>query len=154
VLFHRDPGYRLVEGVMNTHMRPGVATGTRKTVLIVGGDAIIRHGLAMIINHAPDFIVCGHAESIAKAIAAVAELQPNVALVNVLLDGSRGHESIKVLRSLYPALTIIASVHDEHLLAVQAMKLGASGFVMDENIIGSLRHVLSKVKTLPQSRTK
>jgi hypothetical protein len=32
---------------------------------------------------------------------------------------------------LYPTLPIIAAVHDEHLLAMQAMKLSATGFVMD-----------------------
>jgi len=139
---------------MSSQIRPGLATGSRKTVLIIGGDAVICQGLAMIINRAPDFIVCGQAENNAKAIAAAAELRPDVALVNVQLEGSRGLDSIKVLRSLYPTLAIIASVHDEHLLAVQAMKLGASGFVMDENLVGSLRRVLGKVKTLPQPRRK
>ena len=139
---------------MSFQVRPGLATGSRKTVLIIGGDAVSRGGLARIINRAPDFIVCGQAENSAKAVAAVTKLRPDVALVNVQLDGSRGLDSIKALRSLYPALAIIASVHDEHALAVQAMKLGASGFVMDENFIGSLRRALSKVKTLPQPRTK
>jgi hypothetical protein len=54
--------------------------------------------------------------------------------------------------SLYPLLPIIASVHDEHLLAIQAMKIGASGFVMDGTPVGSLRRTLAKVKTLPQPR--
>jgi DNA-binding NarL/FixJ family response regulator len=139
---------------MNAHLRPGLVTGSRKTVLIIGGDAVIRNGLTRIINLTPDFKVCGYTPTAAKAIAAVAELRPDVALVNVLIDGGRGLDSIKVLRSSYPALTIIASAHDEHLLAVQAMKLGANGFVMDENVMGSLRRALGKVKALPQPRRK
>jgi DNA-binding NarL/FixJ family response regulator len=138
---------------MNAPTRTSTATGSRKTILVVGGDPVLQDGLAMIINQAPDFVVCGRAENAAKAIAAVASLQPDAIVVTVLLDGSRGLDAIRVLRSTYPRLPIIASVHDEHLLAVQAMKIGASGFVMDEDFIGSLRRALAKVKTLPQPRT-
>jgi DNA-binding NarL/FixJ family response regulator len=138
---------------MNASTRSGTATGSRKTILVVGGDLIVQDGLAMIINQAPDFVVCGRAENAAKAIAAVRALKPDAVVVNVLLDGSRGLDAIRVLRSMYPLLPIVASVHDEHLLAVQAMKIGASGFVMNEDLIGSLRRTLAKVKTLPQPRT-
>jgi DNA-binding NarL/FixJ family response regulator len=137
---------------MNTPTRPGTATSARKTVLVVGGDAVIQDGVARIINQAPDFIVCGRAGNAAKALAAVAAVKPDVVIVTVLLDGSRGLDSIRVLRSEYPRLLIIASVHDEHLLATQAMRIGASGFVMDDDFVGSLRRALAKVKTLPQPR--
>jgi DNA-binding NarL/FixJ family response regulator len=129
-----------------------MATRPQKAVLVVGGDPDIRNELAMIINHAPDFVVCGRAENTTKAIAAVAALRPDAVVVDVLLDEGRGLNSIRSLRSLHPLLPIIASVHDEHLLAIQAMRLGASGFVMNEDFLGSLRRTLAKVKTLPQPR--
>src|SRR5271155_4082226 len=100
---------------MNAPTRSGSATQSRKTVLVVGGDAVMQDGLARIINQAPDFVVCGRAGNAAKALAAVVALNPNVVVVTVLLDGSRGLDSIRVLRSEYPRLPIIASVHDEHL---------------------------------------
>jgi DNA-binding NarL/FixJ family response regulator len=133
-----------------TQPRP---TGSKKTILVIGGDSVLRDGLAMIINRAPDFAVCGQVENAAKAITAVATLKPAAALVSVMLDGSRGLDSIKILKSLYPTLPIVAAVHDEHLLAVQAMKLGAAGFVMDQDVIGSLRRALGKVQPLPRPRT-
>jgi DNA-binding NarL/FixJ family response regulator len=132
--------------------RNGMATGSRKAILVVGGDPVMQNGLAMIINRAPDFVVCGQAENTTKAIAAVAALRPDAVVVNVLLDGGRGLDSIRGLRSLYPMLPIIASVHDEHLLAAQAMRIGANGFVMDEDFVGSLRRTLAKAP-LPQPRT-
>jgi DNA-binding NarL/FixJ family response regulator len=138
---------------MNSPIRGGMATRSRKAVLVVGGDPDMRNELALIVNRAPDFVVCGRAENTAKAIAAIAALRPDAVVVNVLLEGGRGLDSIRGLRSLYPLLPIIASVQDEHLLAMQAMRIGASGFVMDENFVGSLRRTLAKVKTLPQPRT-
>jgi len=132
-----------------TQARP---TGSKKAILVIGGDALLRDGLAMIINRAPDFTVCGQAENVAKAIAAVTLLSPYAMLVSVLLDGSRGLDSIKALKSLFPTLPIVAAVHDEHLLAVQAMKLGATGIVMDEDVLGSLRRALGKVQPLPHHR--
>jgi DNA-binding NarL/FixJ family response regulator len=139
---------------MNTPTRSGVTTGSRKAILVVGGDTVMQTGLAAIINRAPDFVVSGRAGNAAKALTAVAALRPDVVVVNVLLDGSRGLDTIRLLRSQYPALPIIASVHDEHLLASQAMKIGASGFVMDEDFVGSLRRALAKVKTLPQPKIR
>jgi len=138
---------------MNPVTAQARSTGSKKTILIIGGDPLLRDGLAMIINRAPDFAVCGQAENLAKAIAAVATLRPYAVLVSVLLDGSQGLDSIKSLKALYPSLPILAAVHDEHLLAVQAMKLGATGIVMDEDVVGSLRHGLSKVQPLPQPRS-
>jgi len=138
---------------MNLATRKAQSTGSKKTVLIIGGDSVLRDGLATIINRAADFTVCGEAENAAKAITAVAALRPAVVLVKVLLDGSQGLDSIRILKSLYPTLPIFAAVHDEHLLAMQAMKLGATAFVMDEDVIGSLRRTLNKVRPLPQPRT-
>jgi DNA-binding NarL/FixJ family response regulator len=139
---------------MNASTHSSTTTQSRKVVLVVSGDPVMQNELAMIINRAPDFVVCGRAGSPAKAIAAVTELGPDVVVVNVSLDGGRGLDSIRVLRSLHPLLPIIASVHDEHLLAIQAMRIGASGFVMDDDFIGSFRRTLAKVKTLPQPRTR
>jgi DNA-binding NarL/FixJ family response regulator len=138
---------------MNPTTSQARPTGSKKTILVIGGDSVLRHGLAMIIDRAPDFTVCGQVENAAKAITAVATLRPTAVLVSVLLDGSRGLDSIKTLKSLYPTLPILAAVHAEHLLAVQAMKLGAAGFVVDEDVIGSLRRTLGKVQPLPRSRT-
>jgi DNA-binding NarL/FixJ family response regulator len=128
----------------------GTTTGSRKSVLVVGGDPVMQDGLAMAIHRAPDFAVCGRAENITQAVAAVVALRPDMVVVAVSLEGGRGLDSIRALRSLYPLLPIVASVHDEHLLAIQAMKNGASGFVTDENVVGSLRRALAKVKILPQ----
>jgi DNA-binding NarL/FixJ family response regulator len=138
---------------MNAPIHSRMATRPRKAVLVVGGDPDMRNELALIVNRAPDFVVCGRVENTAKAIAAVAALRPDAVVVNVLLEGGRGLDSVRGLRSRYPLLPIIASVQDEHLLAIQAMKIGASGFVMDDNFVGSLRRTLAKVRALPQSRT-
>jgi DNA-binding NarL/FixJ family response regulator len=139
---------------MNLATTRAQPTGSKKTILVIGGDSLLRDGLAAILNRTPDFIVCGQAETAAKAIAAAASLRPTAVLVSVLLDGSRGLDSIRTLRSLYPTLPIVAAVHDEHLLAVQAMKLGATGFITDEDVVGSLRRTLGKVRSLPQPRTR
>lgn len=130
------------------------STGSKTSILVVGGDSVLRDGLATIINRAPEFTVCGRAENAAKAITAVAALRPAAVLVSVLLDGSQGLDAIRILRSTYPALPIVAAVHDEHLLALQARKVGATGVVMDEDVIGSVRRALRKVQPLPRPRSK
>jgi DNA-binding NarL/FixJ family response regulator len=138
---------------MNAPTHSTVATGSRKSVLVVSSDPVTQNELASILSRTPDFVVCGWAGNTAKAIAAIAVLNPAAVVVDVSLEGGRGLGSIRDLRLLHPRLTVIASVHGEHLLAMQAMKIGASGFVMGEDFAGSLRRALAKAKTLPQPRT-
>jgi chemotaxis response regulator CheB len=73
---------------MNLATRQAQSTGSKKTVLIIGGDPVLRDGLATIINRAPDFTVCGQAENPAKAMTAVTALRPATVMISVLLDGS------------------------------------------------------------------
>jgi DNA-binding NarL/FixJ family response regulator len=60
-----------------------VESGMR--ILIVDDHPIVRQGLAELINHESDLVVCGQAEDAHEAMKAIKELDPNMAIIDISL---------------------------------------------------------------------
>ena len=121
---------------------------SKATVLIVDDHPIVRQGLAQLLNGEPDFLVCGEAENARKAMAAIAELKPDIAIIDITLQGTNGIELIKNIVAQWPELPILVlSMHDESLYAERALRAGAKGYVMKqeatEKLTGALRRIIN-----------
>jgi DNA-binding NarL/FixJ family response regulator len=117
-------------------------------VLIVDDHPVVRDGLTSIINHERDMNVCGEAEDAHQALKAVAELKPDVVVVDISLKNSDGIELTKSIKAEHPKLSVIVlSVHDESVYAERALLAGAKAYLMkdavSENIVRAVRTVLN-----------
>ncbi len=124
----------------------GYAT-EQKTVLLVDDHPVVRHGIAQILRNDPGLSVCGEAENAPGALDAMRRLHPDIALLDISLQGTNGIELIKLMRAEQPKLPIlIVSMHDESLYALRALRAGARGYIMKgeamENILTAVRKVL------------
>ena len=75
------------------------------------------------------------------------ETQPDVAIVDISLRGTDGLELTKAIREMEDAMPIlIMSMHDEVLYAERALRAGANGYIMKDqvadNIVEAIRRVL------------
>ena len=107
-----------------------------------------RAGLAHMINHQPDMIVSGEAESAAQALAALEANEPDLMLVDITMPGKGGLELIKDIKAMRPGLPVlVVSMHDESLYADRVLRAGARGYISKheggEKLMGAIRHVLS-----------
>src|ERR1700757_607597 len=110
---------------------PSTTVAERTRVFIVDDHPIVRQGLAQMINQEADLTVCGEAEDAQNALNAVAELHPDLVLVDLSLKGGSGLELIKALRSRQNALPVlVVSMHDESLYVERALRAGARGYIM------------------------
>jgi len=119
-----------------------------QTILLVDDHPIVRRGLRQLFEHEPDLTVCGEAEDIASALEAAARLEPDLALVDLSLQGRSGLELTRQLQIYHPSLPVlILSLHDEKLYAKRALRAGAKGYVMkrraDTDILHAARQVLA-----------
>jgi DNA-binding NarL/FixJ family response regulator len=119
----------------------------RRRVLIVDDHAVLREGLAMVINQQLDLVVCGEAEDRARAQEAVGAVEPDVVIVDLSLMGGSGLDLIKDIRAQRPALPmLVLSLHDETLYAERALRAGACGYIMKRastaEVLTALRKVL------------
>lgn len=124
------------------------STDTRKRILLVDDHPIVRQGLAQLINASPDLHVIGGAEDVSGAMAEIANLKPDVVVVDLSLKSSNGMDLIKQLREqASPVPILVLSMHDETLHAQRVLRAGAHGYIMkdqaSQQVLTALREVLA-----------
>lgn len=115
-------------------------------ILIVDDHPLFCEGLKRMIDRHPALIVCGQAPDAASATQAVAELQPDLVVVDISLEKTSGIDLIKSLRAKYDELPmLVVSMHDESLYADRALRAGAQGYIMKNQPIQVVRDAIFKV---------
>jgi DNA-binding NarL/FixJ family response regulator len=114
-------------------------------ILVVDDHPIVRLGIRQMIAAEPLFTISGEAESAAEALRLV-ETKPDLAIVDLSLEGGHGLELIRRLREVAPDLRVLVlSMHDEALFAERALRAGARGYIMKQEAIGGLVHAIKEV---------
>jgi DNA-binding NarL/FixJ family response regulator len=116
-------------------------------VLIVDDHPLLRKGVGQLIDQEKDLVVVGEAEDAHKAITAIENARPDVALIDITLNGASGIELVKDVKARFPKLKMLMlSMHDESVYANRALRAGASGYIMkqegSEKVLTALRKVL------------
>jgi DNA-binding NarL/FixJ family response regulator len=133
------------EGFMKSPLKENKSAEKRR-VLIVDDHAVLREGLALVINAQSDLLVCGEAGNVAGGLQAVAAERPDIALIDLSLMGGSGLELVKDLKAQYPKLpTLVLSLHDEALYAERALRAGARGYIMKRASTADLLAAIRKV---------
>src|SRR5215510_13043306 len=119
----------------------------RTRVFIVDDHPIVRQGLTQMINQEADLIVCGECEEAQDALQAVAELHPDLVLVDLSMKGGSGLDLIRTLRTRQSMLPVlVVSMHDESLYVERALRAGARGYIMKHEatdiMMSAIRRVL------------
>lgn len=128
---------------------PGPAATKKKVrrVLIVDDHPIVRQGLRRLIDQEEDLSVCGEAETVRDARAAIKEHNPDAIIVDISLKQGDGIELVRDARAHYPTLPILVlSMHDETIYAERMLSAGANGYIMkqaaSEQFLVAVRRVL------------
>lgn len=116
-------------------------------VVIVDDHAIVRQGLAELVNDQPDLVTCGEADGPPEAMKVIADTTPDVAVVDVTLAGGDGIELCRQIHEQWPGMALLVlSMHDESLYAERVLRAGAMGYVMkqapQETVMAAIRRVL------------
>lgn len=120
----------------------------RKTVLVVDDHPLMRQGLALLINQQQDMQVCGEAEEAQAAMHAIAQLRPDIMILDISLNGPDGLELLKNIRASDPDLPVLVlSMHDEAIYAERALRARANGYIMKqeatEKVLIAVRRILN-----------
>src|SRR4051812_2478357 len=107
------------------------AKDKRTRVLLVDDHAVVRFGIAQLINRQTDMVVCGEEEEASKALTTITALKPDLVIADISLKDSSGLELMRNLKAQYPKLPIlVVSAHDETIYAEIAFRAGALGYLM------------------------
>jgi len=127
---------------------PEAADDGKIRILLVDDHAVVRYGIAQLINRQPDMAVCGEEEDASKALTAIATLKPNLVIADISLKDSSGLELMRNIKAQHTGLPVlVVSGHDESIYAEIAFRAGALGYLMKEEaldkIVVAIRRVLS-----------
>jgi DNA-binding NarL/FixJ family response regulator len=116
-------------------------------VFLVDDHPIVRQGLALLIDREADLCVCGEADGGSGVLQTIAELRPNIVVLDISLNGPDGIDILKTLRMREPALPVLVlSMHDEVTYAERALRAGANGYIMKqeatERVLVAIRRIL------------
>jgi len=117
-------------------------------ILLVDDHAVVRFGIAQLINHQNDLEVCGEEEDASHALGAIEKLKPDLVIADISLKDSSGLELMRNIKAQYPKMPVlVVSSHDESIYAEIAFRAGALGYMMKqealEKILTAIRRVLS-----------
>jgi len=120
-------------------------------VLLADDQAMVRAGFRMILECEPDIEVVGEAEDGDQAMSATLRLRPDVVLMDIQmpgLDGLRVTQRITETPDL-PSRVVILTTFERDDYVFDALRSGASGFLLKNAPPEELVHAVRVVNALP-----
>lgn len=104
-------------------------------VAVVEDNDQFRKALETIINQEKDTELLGSYTSAEKALSALEQAPPDVAIIDISLPGMKGTELIVRLRDkLRHTLFMVCTIHDDNDTIFEALKCGAAGYILKDPI--------------------
>jgi len=118
---------------------------SRATVLLADDHAILLEGLVTLLER--EFSLAGTVTDGARLIEAARKLRPDVIVTDLAMPGMSGLEALHRLKAdKIPAKVIFLTMHADAQLAAEALRAGASGFVVKhaagKELVAAIHEVL------------
>jgi DNA-binding NarL/FixJ family response regulator len=125
-----------------------MAPAGKSTVLVVDDHALLRTGVANIINQEPDLCVVAEAGNGVEAVEAWERHHPDVTLLDLRMPVMEGVEVVRRIRERDArARVIVLTTYDTDEEISRALKAGAKAYVLKDisadELIGCIREVLA-----------
>jgi DNA-binding NarL/FixJ family response regulator len=116
------------------------------SVLVADDHALIRLGVASVIDLQPDMELVGEAEDGVGAVAEYRRLRPDVALIDLQMPKMGGLDAIIAIREEFcSAHLIVLTTYAGDVQALKALKAGASGYLLKSTLRRELLEVIRAV---------
>jgi DNA-binding NarL/FixJ family response regulator len=115
-------------------------------VLIADDHGIVRSGLRLLLEREPDIDVVAEASDGVEARDLAIRERPELAILDVKMPRLTGLQATREIREQAPDVAVlILSMHDDERYLFEALKAGASGYVLkrqaDQDLLDAVRAV-------------
>jgi DNA-binding NarL/FixJ family response regulator len=129
------------------------------SILLVDDQELLRVGFRMVLDSQADLEVVGEAADGVAAVARVAELEPEIVLMDVRMPSMDGVEATRrIVATGSPSRVIILTTFDLDEYAYAALQAGASGFLLKDappaDLLSAIRAVASGDAVVAPSTTR
>lgn len=127
---------------------------TRTRLLLADDHDLFREGLAGLINAQSDLEVVGQASDGLEALTLARDLRPDLIVMDINMPMCDGLEATRLIRAEWPeACILILTVHDEDDKLFEAIKAGASSYMLKNvgsaDFLRGVRGILAGEAVLP-----
>jgi DNA-binding NarL/FixJ family response regulator len=120
-------------------------------VLLADDHTIIRDGLKALLQSNPDIQVVGAVGNGREAMHRVAELAPDIVIMDVSMPDLNGIEAARLIRDKHPAVRVVMlSMHSDAEHVYRALEAGAAGYLLKES---AGEEVIAAVRAAQLGRT-
>jgi DNA-binding NarL/FixJ family response regulator len=115
-------------------------------ILIADDHGIVRSGLRLLLERQPDIEVVAEAADGAEANEIAVRERPDLAILDVKMPKLTGLQATREIKRQAPEVSVlILSMHDDERYLFEALKAGASGYVLkaqaDTDLLAAIRAV-------------
>jgi two-component system, NarL family, response regulator NreC len=128
-------------------------------VLLADDHLILREGIAALLHAQDDIAVVAHAQDGRDAVRKIAELKPDVAVMDIVMPELDGIEATRLVRaSSTVTRVVILSMYSTNEHIFRALQAGASGYLLKESagaeLVAAIRSAFSGRRYLSQKITE
>ncbi len=111
----------------------------RIRILLADDHAVLRAGLRALLATQPDLDPVGEAGEGGEAVRLAESLRPDVLLLDVTMPGNEHFAALRAVREHAPEVRVLLlTMHEDEALLREALRLGASGYVLKKAAEGEL----------------
>jgi DNA-binding NarL/FixJ family response regulator len=115
-------------------------------ILLADDHLLVRAGIRALLGAIPGMDVVGEATTGEEAVAAAQELLPDVALMDISMQGMNGLEAARRIVDTQPGVRVIMlSMHASEDFVARALRAGALGYLMKGSASQELERALAAV---------
>jgi DNA-binding NarL/FixJ family response regulator len=115
-------------------------------ILVADDHGIVRAGIKLLLETQPDLDVVAEAADGIEAIEQALASHPDLCILDVGMPRMTGLQAARGIRAHMPEVRVLMlSMHDDERYLFEALKAGASGYVLkreaDQDLVGAVRAV-------------
>jgi two-component system nitrate/nitrite response regulator NarL len=115
-------------------------------LILVDDHPLVRDGLRLRLEGVPGLVVAGEASNAREALELAERLAPDLVLMDVGMNGMNGIALAGIFHERFPAVRVLMlSMHDNIEYVTQAVRAGASGYVLKDSPATEIVHAISAV---------
>lgn len=121
--------------------------GEKINIVLADDHVLVRNGIKAMLESDSDIQVVGEAGSGAEALEVTRHLHPDILVLDIRMPGMTGLEAAGKLEDVAPnTRAVILSMHDSEDYVLQALDVGAYGYLLKDTDKNEFIRALKQVK--------
>ncbi|MDD5127896.1 MAG: response regulator transcription factor [Dehalococcoidales bacterium] len=116
------------------------------TIALADDHSVVRQGLRALLESEPNFKIVGEAADGTTAAQLTEKLQPDVLVLDVMMNGMNGFEVTRqVVKRAPRTAVVILSMYGNEGYIVEALRAGAKAYILKESTAAELVRAINEV---------